>query len=217
MRSNAEPAGGWAARVSNRDIHREFGDIDIYLFDQLQRGRIARTMRILDAGCGGGRNLTYLLQAGFDVWGVDRDATTIEALRARASEIAPASTADRFHVAPVERMPFADGRFDFVISSAVLHFARSEEQWWAMVREMWRVLAPGGVLFARLASTVGHESRVRPLGDRRFIMPDGEERFLVDDDYLIAATASLGGALADPIKTTVVHAMRSMTTWVATK
>jgi tellurite methyltransferase len=203
--------------MTARELHREFGDIDVYLFDQLQRGRIERGMRILDAGCGTGRNLSYMMNVGFDVWGVDQDAGAIEKLRARASEIAPTLPGERFQVAAVERMPFADSQFDFVISSAVLHFAGDERQWRAMVDEMWRVLAPGGTLFARLASTVGHETRVRPLGNRRFVMPDGETRFLVDDEYLIAATAALGGSLADPIKTTVVHAMRSMSTWVVAR
>ena len=109
------------------------------------------------------------------------------------------------------------GEFDVVLSSAVLHFARDEDQWWAMLREMWRVLAPGGLLFARLATTIGHGSRVRPLGSRRFIMPDGDERFLVDEAFIIAATREIGGTLIDPIKTSVVQDRRSMMTWVIRK
>ena len=114
-------------------------------------------------------------------------------------------------------MSFTDSEFDVVLSSAVLHFARDEADWWEMVREMWRVLAPGGMLFARLASTIGHETRVQPLGNRRYIVPDGSERFLVDEDFLMTATTELGGQLIDPLKTTVVQAMRSMTTWVVRK
>jgi tellurite methyltransferase len=157
------------AGMTERELHREFGDIDIYLFDQLQRGRIIRGMRILDAGCGAGRNLIYLIKAGFDVWAVDQDPVAIETLRSRLSPQAPHFLAERFHAASVEQLPFADGQFDFLISSAVLHFARDEEHWAAMVNDMWRVLAPGGTLFARLASTVGHESRVKALGGRRYI------------------------------------------------
>jgi ubiquinone/menaquinone biosynthesis C-methylase UbiE len=111
-------------------------------------------------------------------------------------------------------MSFADASFDVVISSAVLHFAVDERQWHAMMREMWRVLAPGGLFFARLATTVGHESQVRPLGNRRFIMPDGDERFLVDESFILASMNDLGGTLVDPIKTSVVHGKRSMMTWV---
>lgn len=200
------------------EVAEEFGDIDIYVFDQLQRGRITRDMRILDAGCGGGRNLEYLLKRGYVVWGNDASEAAIDATRALASRFAPQlPTAERFRVEPVEHMSFGDAEFDVVLSSAVMHFARDEAQWHAMFREMWRVLAPGGMFFARLATTIGHESRVKPLGNRRFVMPDGDERFLVDEPFIMAATREIGGTLLDPIKTSVVQDRRSMMTWVVGK
>ncbi len=199
------------------DLRREFGEIDIYLFDQLLRGRIATGMRVLDAGCGSGRNLVYLLRRGFDVWGVDASDRAVAATRSLAQEIAPGSRADHFRVEPVERMSFADATFHVVLSSAVLHFARDEAQWNAMLREMWRVLAPGGLCFARLATTIGHERHVKLVQGRRYIMPDGDERFLVDEDFIMAATHAMGAELADPIKTSVVQNTRSMMTWVMRK
>ena len=199
----------------SEDLRREFGDIDIYLFDQLHRGRIAEGMQVLDAGCGAGRNLVYLLRRGFDVWGIDGDERAITAARAQAAMLAPSLPSDHFRVEPVQRMSFEDETFDVVISSAVLHFASDEEQWDAMLREMWRVLKRGGLFFARLATDIGHETRVRPLGHRRFIMPDGDERFLVDERFVVEATGRLGGTLVDPLKTSVVQNTRSMMTWVA--
>ena len=199
----------------SEDLRREFGDIDIYLFDQLHRGRIAEGMKVLDAGCGAGRNLVYLHRRGFDVWGTDRDEHAVTTARAQAAILSPSLPADRFRVEPVERMSFENETFDVVISSAVLHFASDEEQWNAMLREMWRVLKRGGFFFARLATDIGHETRVRPLGNRRFIMPDGHERFLVDEAFIVEATRRVGGALVDPLKTSVVQNTRSMMTWVA--
>ena len=199
----------------SEDLRREFGDIDIYLFDQLHRGRIAEGMKVLDAGCGAGRNLVYLHRRGFDVWGTDADERSLTAARAQAATLAPSLPADRFRVEPVEQMSFENETFDVVISSAVLHFARDEKQWDAMLHEMWRVLKPGGLFFARLATDIGHETRVRPLGNRRFIMPDGDERFLVDEAFIVEATRRVGGTLVDPLKTSVVQNTRSMMTWVA--
>jgi tellurite methyltransferase len=195
----------------------QFGPIDIYLFDQLLRGRIAPGMRVLDAGCGGGRNLVYLLREGFDVWGTDGDAAAVASVRDLAARLAPSLPPDRFRVEPVEGLSFADRSMDAVISSAVLHFARDHAHFDAMIQQMWRVLAPGGVFFCRLASSIGMEDRMRPIGDGRFYLPDGSVRYLVDEARLVALTTALGGVLLDPIKTTIVQDQRCMTTWVVRK
>lgn len=199
------------------DLERQFGQIDIYLFDQLLRERIRPGMCVLDAACGGGRNLVYLLQSGFDVFATDADARAVDAVRRLAAQLAPQLPADNFRAEPVEQMTFPDAFADVVLSSAVLHFARDDAQFDAMVTEMWRVLKPGGMLFCRLASSIGMEDRVTPLGGRRFALPDGSERYLVDETMLMDLTARLGGRLLDPLKTTVVQNQRCMTTWVVRK
>ena len=197
-------------------LREQFGDIDVYLFDQLLRGRIVRGMKVLDAGCGSGRNLVYLMRAGFDVWGIDESEEAIAAVRRLAHQLAPALPLGRFRVERVEAMTHDVGSMDVVISSAVLHFARDASHWLAMVHEMWRVLAPGGLLFARLATTVG-QPNVKPVGGGRYVMPDGTTRFLVDPARLLSVTQELGGSLLDPLKSTVVHEQRSMGTWVVRK
>ena len=194
-------------------LQDQFGNIDIYVFDQLLRGRIAPGMRVFDAGCGGGRNLVYLLREGYDVCGNDADANAVSQVRVMAASLAPDRTCD-FRVEPIEATSFPDAHAGVVIASAVLHFARDDRHFEAMLRQMWRVLEPGGVFFARLASTIGIESDVIALGDGRFRLPDGSDRFLVDAAVIESWTRTLGGTLLDPIKTTVVHNQRSMTTWV---
>ena len=199
------------------NLQEWFGQIDIYLFDQLLKGRITPRMRLLDAGCGGGRNLIYFLRCGFDVCGVDQSREAIAQVRATASALAPQLSVDNFRVEPVEQMSFPDESFDVVISSAVLHFARDEEQWGTMIMEMWRVLKPGGIFFARLASSIGIEEKIKWIEGRRYHLPDGSDRFLVDEQILLLTTASLGGDWLESLKTVVVHNMRSMTTWCLRK
>lgn len=200
-----------------RDLRAEFGDIDIYLFDQLLRGRIVPALRVLDAGCGGGRNLIYLLRNGFDVRAADRDPAAVAQVVMMARELAPHLPADHFRVEPIEGMTFPEGSTDVVIASAVLHFATGQPHFDAMLAALWRVLAPGGLLFARLASSIGIADRVRPLGHGRYLLPDGSERFLADERMLMDATARLGGRLLDPLKTTIVQDLRAMTTWAVGK
>ncbi len=196
------------------DIAAEFGGIDIYLFDQLQRGRIRPGHRIFDAGCGGGRNLVHLLRRGYDLSGVDTSAEAIAAVRALAAQVAPDLPPERFRAEPIEENSFPDAWADVVIANAVLHFARDDAHFRAMLEGAWRLLRPGGIFFARLASRSGIESEVRPLGQGRYLLPDGSERFLVDEPMLASLAAARGGVLADPLKTTLVHGARSMTTWV---
>jgi SAM-dependent methyltransferase len=194
----------------------QFGHIDIYVFDQLLRGRIAPGMQVFDAGCGGGRNLVYLLREGYAVSGNDADAGATAQVRALAASLAPGKTHD-FRVEAIESTSFSDAEFDVVIASAVLHFARDEAHFEAMLRQLWRVLKPGGLFFARLASTIGLGADARPLGSGRFRLPDGSDRFLIDAAGIESWTRRLRGTLVDPIKTTVVHGQRSMTTWVAVR
>lgn len=198
-------------------LAEQFGPIDVYLFDQLLRGRIEPDHRVLEAGSGGGRNLVYLLRAGYEVFAADADAAAIASVRRLAADLAPSIPEDHFRAEPVESMSFPDGIADVVLSIAVLHFAHDDAQFDSMLRGTWRVLRPGGLFFCRLASSIGMEDRVRPLDGRRHRLPDGSERYLVDQAFLLDATRSLGGELLDPIKTTIVQDQRCMTTWVVRK
>ena len=203
-------SAGYHHDMSSSDLMRQFGQIDIYLFDQLLRGRIGPGDRVLDAGCGFGRNLVYLAGEGYDLCGADTDQAAVEAVR----RIVPGGD---FRVEPVEAMSFPDCCADVVLSSAVLHFARDDSHFDAMLCGTWRVLRPGGIFFCRLASSIGLENQARSLSGRRCALPDGSERYLVDEPMLMERTARLGGQLLDPLKTTVVQKQRAMSTWVLRK
>lgn len=194
------------------NLKEQFGEIDIYLFDQLLRGRIAPGMRIFDAGCGSGRNLVYFFKQGYEVFGVDADPRAVESVR-RMSLL----PADNFRAENLEQMSFPADFADVVLSSAVLHFARDDDHFLAMLRGTWKVLKPGGLFFCRLASSIGMEHQARRIAGRRFLLPDGSERYLVDEALLMRLTEELGGQMLDPLKTTVVQNQRSMTTWVVRK
>ena len=187
-------------------LQEKFGPIDIYFFDQLLKGRITPGMRIFDAGCGSGRNLVYLLSEGYEIYGIDQDPRSIASLASA-----------NFRHENVENTSFPDAFADVVISSAVLHFARDDRHFQAMLAGTWRVLKPGGLFFCRLASSIGIEKQIVNISGRRFLLPDGSERYLVDEQLLCDLTQELGGRMLDPLKTTVVQNQRSMTTWVVRK
>jgi SAM-dependent methyltransferase len=196
-------------------LEEQFGKIDIYVFDQILRGNIAPRMRVLDAGCGYGRNLVYLLRAGCEVFALDADGAGVAHVQALAGLLAPGLPMENFRVGEIERMGFADGFADVVICNSVLHFARDEAHFLAMVEELWRVVRPGGMLFCRLGSRIGMDfERVR---GNVFRIGDGSEWFLVDEAGLLRMTEQMGGVLVDPLKTTIVQDYRCMTTWVVRK
>lgn len=197
-------------------LQQQYGNIDIYLFDQLLKGTYNQCHKILDVGCGGGRNLVYFLRNGYEIHGVDPSPHAIAAVQQLAQSIAPGNI-DNFKIALAEDLPYADNEFDLVISSAVLHFAISMDHFDNMLRSMWRVLKRGGYLFARLASDIGIEMLVQPLENGRYLLPDGSERFLINQQLPLAYTERLEARLHEPIKTTNVQNLRCMTTWCLQK
>jgi tellurite methyltransferase len=196
-------------------IQEQFGQIDIYVFDQILRGNIAAPMRVLDAGCGYGRNLVHLLREGCEVYAVDVDPAGIEHVRQLSAALWTGLPAENFQVGLIEEMPFAGGFADVVICNSVLHFARDERQFRALLTELWRVVKPGGMLFCRLGSRIGMD--FEPVRGNIFRVGDGSEWFLVDEEMLLELTEEMDAVLVEPLKTTIVQDYRCMTTWVTRK
>jgi SAM-dependent methyltransferase len=196
-------------------LQDQFGQIDIYLFDQILRGNIAPPMRVLDAGCGFGRNLVYLLREGCEVFAIDANPEAVDHVRQLSESLQTGSPAENFQVGAIEEIPFPDEFADVVLCNAVLHFARDERQFQAMLGQLWRVLKPGGLFFCRLGSRIGMD--FKRLHDNIFLIPDGSEWFLVTQEMLLALTHQLNAVLVDPLKTTIVQDHRCMTTWVLRK
>ena len=193
-----------------------YGNIDIYLFDQLLKGTYQRCKKVLDIGCGSGRNLHYFLRNGYNVFGIDQSPEAIAAVCSLSNTLSSDNAPENFIVAAAEALPFEGESFDLVISSAVLHFAKDEQHFDGMVNEAFRVLKPKGYFFARLASDIGIEKTVKSIGNGRYLLPDGSVRFLVNEEMLLSYTDKFG-RLHEPIKTTNVQNLRCMTTWCMQK
>jgi SAM-dependent methyltransferase len=197
------------------NIQEQFGQIDIYVFDQILRGNIAPGMRVLDAGCGYGRNLVHLLREGCEVFALDADAEGVEHVRQLSASLETGLPAENFQVGAIEQMPFADGFADVVLCNSVLHFAQDSRQFRAMLAELWRVLKPGGLLFCRLGSRIGMDFEWVRGNVYRIV--DGSQWFLVDQEMLLNLTEEMNAVMVDPLKTTIVQDYRCMTTWVLRK
>lgn len=196
-------------------LNQLLGNIDIYLLDQILKGRFTKEMNILDAGCGEGRNTIYFLNEGYKIFGVDHNPIAIQMARIYAQTIQKDYDVFRFQTSMVENMPFHQGAFDAVISSAVLHFAKSETHFLKMMEEMMRVLKPGGIFFLRMTTSQGNMKEKSPhLGDGVYLLPDGSERFLLTEELEKEIVSKYKLNYLEPAKSVLVHGQRAMGVFV---
>lgn len=194
------------------DTFSQIINTDIYLIDQILKGRFNNSKTILDVGCGTGRNLPYFLHGAFEVFGIDSDEKQINEL-IHNKQVKRAN----FKVAQAHNIPFNNVKFDLIICNAVLHFADNKEHFERMLQSMWNRLEQGGILFMRLASNMGIEPLIEPMGNGKYALPDGSIRYLVDQNELLNYTENMNATLVEKIKTTNVQDMRCMTTWIVKK
>lgn len=196
----------------NNNIQTQLGQTDIYLIDQIMKGRYKPDDIILDAGCGSGRNMHWFLQNNFNITGIDINEAAIQELKDKYPGLR-----NTFSVLPVENTGFADNRFDHIICSAVLHFVNSTTQFKSMLNELVRVLKPGGSLFIRMTSDIGIEDKVELIADGVYVIPDGSTRFLLTRQLLAGCMQQNKLSFIEPIKTTNVDDVRCMSTLLLQK
>jgi ubiquinone/menaquinone biosynthesis C-methylase UbiE len=153
LRTGKGPMDGWVARGYDRGVQAGLREVFAALVSDLL-DEMASARRALDAGCGPGQFtiLTAERLPSLEIWGIDLAPTMIELARAHAAE-SPARERLHFEVADVTRLPFPDAHFDAVLSSgSIKHWPDAQ----AGLRELHRVLAPGGLAF------IGEMNRLAP-------------------------------------------------------
>lgn len=204
-------------KASIRELNHLLGNIDIYLLDQILKARFEQNFKILDAGCGEGRNIIYFVRNEYQVYGIDKNKDAIQMLKYLVKSISKTYPPDRFITGNVEKMPYEQHEFDAIISSAVLHFADNKNHFLSMVGELVRVLKPNGILFARMATSEGMEDKIKPLGSGKYLLPDDSVRFLLTRELLDEITLHYGFEFVEPFKTVIVDDLRCMSTLVLKK
>lgn len=192
------------------ELNRLLGNVDIYLLDQILKGRFTKEMRILDAGCGEGRNAVYFIQKEYQIFGIDPNELAIQYCRYLAKSLNPEFDSHRFQVGKLEEIPFHTGSFEAVICSAVLHFAESVDNFWQMILEIHRVLKPSGIFWFRMTTAFGGIlAQSQDLGKGKYALPDGSERFIFLPDY-VDKLEKVGFRLLEPMKTVLIPGQREM-------
>lgn len=200
------------ADMNIKSLEENIKDIDIYILDQILKDRYQPGAKILDAGCGNGRNLKWFYQAGFKIHGIDPDMERLK----QCKELYKGQQ-ENFIQATVEEMPYESNSFDHVVCVAVLHFARDLSHFYKMFEELLRILKPQGSLFIRIASNFGMEKQVKLIRSGVYELPDGATRFLLTQKILDEIQSKYNISLLENVKTTIVYNMRCMTTLVIQK
>ncbi len=194
-------------------IQELLSQTDIYLVDQIMKGRYIPTDKILEAGCGGGRNMDWFVKNDFQIYGIDQSEAAILNLKSKYTGLEE----ERLQIGMIEKIPFVDHYFDHIVSSAVLHFARSENHFKEMMGEMLRVLKPDGSLFIRMSSDIGIEDKVVLIENGNYQIPDGSMRFVLTRKLLKDLMETFRISFLEPLKTVNVDDMRCMSTLVFRK
>lgn len=186
-----------------------FERVDIYVIDQILKGRYQEGQSIFDAGCGGGRNLKWFYQNDFDIFGIDAD----EEFLSIAKQNYP-KAASNFTVGTLENLPYDNHSFDHILCCAVLHFAKSETHFTAMFTELVRVLLPKGMILIRMASNIGLDGNAPEITYKE----NGQKgTYYLTRERINQLIKEFNLTLLEPVKTTNVQDERAMTTLVFQK
>ena len=196
----------------NKLVKEIFGNIDIYLFDQILKERYVTKDIILDAGCGKGRNIHWFYHNKFNVYGLDKDLKSIGFIKTIYPDLK-----DNFMISELDTIPFKDNFFNHIISNAVLHFAENTAHFETMFAELVRVLKVNGSLFIRMTSSIGIETCVTKITEGVYTIPDGTIRFLITKELINQLMKKHCLSFLEPLKTVNVNDKRCMTTLVLTK
>lgn len=189
---------------------RELGNVDVYVIDQLLKGAIHKEQRLLDAGCGSGRNFSYFANNNFNITGIDPNDEHIRYLKQKHPKhnhaLIPSSIED-FHPSQL---------FDYIICNAVLHFAQDHDHFEHLFECLIHLLNENGIVFIRMTTDQGM-SDLNKSETGVHHLPDESTRYLITRSRLSDLCAKHKLSMIAPFKTVLVENWRSMATIVLMK
>lgn len=167
-----------------RALNKELGNADLLLIDQILKGRFQPDARILDAGCGEGRNMVYFVNNHFPVYGLDQNPEMVTMARLIARSINKNYTVENIIQGTIEKNPFPATFFDVVLCINVLHAARDTDHFFEMVESLLKVLRKGGGLYIGMASISPAGEECITSSSRKNNESDTPVKILMNEDLM---------------------------------
>ena len=149
--------------------------------------------RLLDIGCGAGRNAVPLARLGWDVLGADLSQPMLRAAAARVEGVGDTGRL-RLVLASMDSLPVASRSIDFVVAHGIWNLAPTGAAFRRAVAEAARVALPGAALFVFTFSrhTLGPEST--PVPGERFVFTQfsGQPQCFLTEQQLVAELQTAG-------------------------
>ena len=179
------------------DINNFIGDLE--LLDQLLKGRFNDRHRLLEIGCGQGRNIIPFLNLKKAIYGIDLDDKNIALCNIFANSLG--ENPSFFSKAHAHTLPFENGFFDAVINCRVMHFAKNNHDFKQQWEEQFRVLRKGGFLYLSMDTSIHNEEIVQRTDGERSWLNDQSERLLLSEQLFDLVDLHSGFQLLEPLKT----------------
>ncbi len=192
-----------------KELNGELGNSDILLIDQILKNRFSPDMKILDAGCGEGRNLTYFIRNGYCIYGIDNDPDAIRMAGIISGSVNRNFVKENLLTCSIEDNPFPDQFFDVVLCINVLHDAASKEHFEQMIRSLHRILRKEGMVFLSMASEFCHQGRTNSSSVKN--------RFLLNDRIMKALEIYFYLGQVEPIRTIHIEGRECLTYVILTR
>ena len=130
--------------------------------------------RVLDLGCGSGRHSIFLAEHGFDVCGIDASP---EGIKIAGKKLGEKKLEADLKVGDIyEKLPYPDGSFGAIVSTRAMHH-NTIEKIRELIKEMERILAPGGMVFITVPKRNDGRDE-KEIAPDTFVPLSGEEKGL---------------------------------------